>query len=136
VRTAGFQEDAMKKLLVTAFLATVVVIGVTATADQAPVTVGEGEYGCCCPWAEFAGLCPVDFLTFMGSIDDVCFVLDEAGEVVGYCVDDPDGAYLFRGFTLPELAAFMADYYGIEPTVGSMIDWFCGIDRTRAPGAE
>ena len=126
----------MNKLLVAAFLAIVVVIGVTATADQAPVTVGEGEYGCCCPWAEFAGLCPLDFITFMGSFDDVCFVLDEAGEVVGYCVDDPEGAYLFRGLTLPEVAELMSDVFGIDPTVGSMVDLFCGIDRTRAPGAE
>jgi hypothetical protein len=66
----------------------------------------------------------------------VCFVLDEAGEVVGYCVDDPDGAYLFRGMTLPELAMFMSDYYGIEPTVGAMVDLFCGIDRFHAPGAD
>jgi hypothetical protein len=126
----------MKRLMLTAVLATIVAIGVTAGADQAPVTVGEGEFGCCCPWAEYAGLCPVDFMTFFSSIDDVCFVLDEAGEVVGYCVDDPDGAYLFRGMTLPELAMFMSDYYGIEPTVGAMVDLFCGIDRFHAPGAD
>ena len=126
----------MKKLLLTAVLATIVALGVTAGADQEPVTVGEGEYGCCCPWAEFAGLCPVDFMTFLGSVEDVCFVLDEAGEVVGYCVDDPDGAYPFRGMTWPELAMFMSDHYGIEPTVGSVVDLFCGIDRFHAPGAD
>jgi hypothetical protein len=123
----------MKKLLVSAFLATIVAFGVTATADQAPITVGEGEYGCCCAWTEFAGLCPVDFLTFFAGIDDVCFVLDEAGEVTGYCVDDPDGAYPFRSLTWPERAAFIAESYGIEPTVGSMVDFFCGIDRVEAP---
>jgi len=126
----------MKRLLVAAFLATVVAIGVTATADQAPATVGEGEYGCCCAWTEFAGLCPLDFLTFFGGFDDVCFVLDEAGEVTGFCIDDPDGVYPFRGTPWPEAAAFISDNYGIEPTVGSMVDFFCGIDRMHAPGAE
>jgi hypothetical protein len=123
----------MKRLLVTAFLATIVAVGVTATADQAPVTVGEGEYGCCCAWTEFAGMCPVDFLTFFAGVEEVCFVLDEAGEVTGFCIDDPDGAYPFRGLTWPEFAAFISDNYGIEPTVGSMVDFFCGIDRFEAP---
>jgi len=126
----------MRRLLVTAFLATVVAIGVTATADQAPATVGEGDYGCCCPWTEFAGLCPLDFLTFFGGFDDICFVLDEADEVTGFCIDDPDGFYPFRGMAWPEAAAFISDNYGIEPTVGSMVDFFCGIDRMHAPGAE
>jgi hypothetical protein len=78
-RTGGCDEE----LLFTAFLATIVAVGVTASADQAPVTVGEGEYGCCCAWTEFAGWCPVDFLTFFAGIEEVCFVLDEAGEVTG-----------------------------------------------------
>ena len=69
-----------------------------AVADEAPVPVGEGEYG--------------------------------------YCFDDPDGVYLFRGLSWPELAVFISEFYGSEPTVGGMIDLFCGIDRTLPPGGE
>ena len=124
----------MKKLLLSMLLVTA--FAFTVSAERAPVTVGEGEYGCCCPWAEHAGLCPVDFVAFVGMLDEVCFVLDEAGEVVGYCVDDPDGAYLFRGLSWPEVADFIGNYYGFEPTVGTTIDWFCGFGRTHAPGSE
>ena len=30
----------------------------------------------------------------------------------------------------------MSEYYGIEPTVGSVVDLFCGVDRTHPPGGE
>ena len=126
----------MKKLLLAAFLAIVVAFAVTASADQPPATVGEGEFGCCCPWAEALGWCPVDFLELFSRTDEVCVYLDADGNIVGYCLDDPEGVYIFRGLTWPELAAFIAEYYGIEPTDGSMIELFCRIDRTRAPGAE
>ena len=124
----------MKKLLLSVFLVTA--IAVTASAERAPVTVGEGEYGCCCAWTYWAGICPVDFLPFMGMGDEMCFLLDDEGEVVGFCADDPDGAYLFRGMTWPEFAEFFVPSYGIDPTLGSVIDFFCGIGRTQPPGYE
>jgi hypothetical protein len=126
----------MKKLLLTAFLSIVIAIAVTASADQPPVTVGEGEYGCCCAWTEWADWCPVDFLTFWSRIDEVCAYLDDAGNIVGFCRDDPDGVYIFRGMSWLERVDFIVQNYGIEPTVGSMVDLFCGIDRMHAPGSE
>ena len=126
----------MTNLLLTTILTATLAVTGTAFADETPVPVGEGEYGCCCPWAYAGGMCPVDFVTFWGKVDDVCVHVDDEGNIVGYCFDDPDGVYLFRGLSWPELAAFMSEYYGIEPTVGSMIDLFCGIDRTLPPGGE
>jgi hypothetical protein len=123
----------MKKLLRSAFLATVVAFAATASADQPSVTVGEGAFGCCCAWTQWARLCPVDFLTFWSMVDDVCVYLDARGNIVGFCAGDPNGAYIFRGMTWPELADFFARSFGIAPTVGSMVDLFCGIDRTRWP---
>ena len=126
----------MKKLLRSVFLATVVAFAATAGADQPPVTVGEDEYGCCCPWAYWSGICPVDFYTFFGMVDEVCVLIDEDGEIAGYCADDPEGVYLFRGMTWPQLAEFFEEYYGIDPTLGSVVDFFCGIGRTHPPGYE
>ena len=122
--------------LVAALLMAAVVVSVSANAEQPPLTVAEGEYGCCCPWAEWAGWCPVDFMDFFSRVDQVCVLLDEEGNITGYCLDDPDGAYIFRGLTWPERAAFLAEYYGFEPTMGAVVDWFCGIDRMHAPGSE
>ena len=124
----------MKKLLLSMLLVTA--FAVTVSAERAPVTVGEGEYGCCCAWGYAGGMCPVDFLTFWGTVDDVCAHFDEEGDIVGFCFGDPDGVYFLRGLSWPELAAFFSDIYGIEPTVGNMIDFFCGIDRTQPPGYE
>ena len=126
----------MKRLLLTTFLATVVALATAASADQAPAAIGEGEFGCCCAWSEWAGLCPMDFLAFWNAFADTCFLLDDDGNIVGFCDDDPDGAYLFRVMNWPERAEFIAQNHGIEATVGSMFDFFCGIDRTRAPGSE
>ena len=124
----------MKKLLLSMLLVTA--FAVTVSAERAPVTVGEGEYGCCCPWAYWAGICPVDFYTFFGMVEDVCVIIDEDGEIAGYCADDPDGVYLFRGMTWPQFAEFFEEFYGIDPTLGSVVDFFCGIGRTHPPGYE
>lgn len=123
----------MKKLLLIASLAAFVAITGSAVGDTAPHTDAVGQYGCCCPWSEAMGLCPGDLVAFLAAWDDACIVLDAEGEVVGFCRDDPDGAYPFRGMSWPEIAAYISDVYGSEPTVGGLIDYFCGYDRVSAP---
>ncbi len=126
----------MKKLLRAAFLATVVAVAVTASADQPPAAIGEGEFGCCCGWTEWAGMCPFEVMQLGWVFDNACVHFDDDGDFVAWCADDPDGVYPFRGMTWPERADFIAQNYGIEPTVGGIVDFFCGLDRTRAPGSE
>ena len=123
----------MRKMLLTTILAAALAALGTTLAEPSPATVGEGEYGCCCAWCAFAGLCPVEPVAWLLSIDDVCALLDDDGSIVGFCIDDPDGTYLFRGLSWPERAVLISESYGIEPTVGSFIDFFCGIDMTTAP---
>ena len=123
----------MKKLLLTAILAAFIAIPGSAIGDTAPGTDAEGAFGCCCPWSEAMGLCPGDLVTFLAGFDDVCFELDDAGEVAGFCHDDPEGHYPFRGLSWPEIAEFISDVYGSEPTVGGMIDSLCGMGRLSAP---
>lgn len=104
----------------------IVVIGLVTTGVMAQEAAPEAEYGCCCPWSIQAGLCPASLTDFLLALPDVCMVLDEDGEVAGFCVDDPDGFYPFRGMSYPEAAEFVG-----QPSVGAMIDMFCGYDHSH-----
>lgn len=102
------------------------VLGLVITGVVAQDAAQDGEYGCCCPWSIHAGLCPAGLTDFLLALPDVCMVLDEDGEVAGFCVDDADGFYPFRGMSYPEAAEFVG-----QPSVGAMIDMFCGDDHSH-----
>jgi len=115
----------MKTLLLSLGLATTLVLAVVGMAI-ADAHADEAQYGCCCPWSVSVGLCPSSLTDFLLAMPDACMVLDDDGEVAGFCLDDPDGFYPLRDLSYPE----MAEFVGVA-SVGAMIDFFCGYDHSH-----
>ena len=107
-------------------LVVLAVLGMAIANGQAGDANPDGEYGCCCPWSVHAGLCPSSLTDFLLAMPDVCMVLDDDGEVAGFCVDDPEGFYPFRDLGYPDMAGFLG-----QESVGTMIDDFCGFDHSH-----
>ncbi len=120
----------MKRLLLTTIVTfTLALAGAAsarAPADVSPPGNAYGAYGCCCPWSVHAGLCPSGLTDFLLALPEVCMLLDDDAEVVGFCVGDPDGFYPFRDLSYPEAAEFLG-----QASVGAMVDFFCGFDHSH-----
>ena len=123
----------MNKLLLTMGLALVVALAGVSVADQAATTgEADGLYGCCCPYSAWAGTCPQVPGPFLRSFDNVCVILDEDGEFVDWCVDDPNGVYPYRGMTWEEKGLALGPVLGTELLdVADFLDFFCGYDWDR-----
>ena len=61
-------------------------------------------------------------LTFLSAADDICLVLDAEGAVIGYCYEDPDGVYPFRGMNAAQLARGLG-----FANIREFIDTMCGL---------
>ncbi len=118
----------MKKLLLPLGLAATLVLAVVGMAI-ADAHAGDGAYGCCCPYSAWLGSCPSTPGEFVNSFQDVCLILDEDGEMVEFCTDDPDGIYPYRGMALEEITLAVGPVVDQSfENVGAMLDFFCGYD--------
>ncbi len=121
----------MKKLLLPLGLAATLVLAVVGMAI-ADGHAGDAEYGCCCPYSAWLGSCPLTPGAFVNSFDDVCLIVDDDGEFVAFCHDDPDGVYPYRGMTLEEITLAVGPVVDQSfANVGAMLDFFCGYDWDR-----
>jgi len=123
----------MKKLLLPLGLAAIIALAGAGVADQAnPAGEADRTYGCCCPYTAWAGGCPAYPGSFLRGFEDVCSILDEDGEFVAWCADDPDGVYPYRGMTWEEIALALSPVVETElRDVADILDFFCGYDWSR-----
>jgi len=112
----------MHKLVLTTFLVATLALVASAGA-RAPVAANPpgnayGAYGCCCPYSDFLGACPLTPGAFLQGYHDVC--VDDDGT---WCEPGGDGHYPYLGLNPNQFARQLG--FG---TVAEMLRFFCGHD--------
>jgi hypothetical protein len=127
------KEEAMKRPVFVLILAVVVALAGLGVADRVAATAeAEPAFGCCCPYSAWKGSCPGYPGPFLRGFEDVCLIVDEDGEFVSWCADDPDGVYPYRGMTWEEIALALSPVVETElRDVADILDFFCGYDWAK-----